>query len=350
MATQTRVLQVYVQTLVTNLPPFSRKLNVVFDVGALNGVFGLGVALYLQELEKQHKVEVDQVSGCSIGAVVALWYLCGCPLQPLNHIEEMFRLYKNTARLATFQDRLPIFVAALVAEVGADAGADAEAGKEQTFLQLINKRLHLNYYDTVRQRQVVRTRYKSVAHLMRCLLRTAHIPYIIDGKATRDGRYMDGMFPCIPLRKEILKKEKKDFEKKDFVKEKEKDFVKEKEKDFVKEKKEKDFVKEHLTLFVKLVTLQNVKRTFLVNQEHDLQYRLLAGVNDANEFFTTGSSDMCTYVEKWNVLQKVAADTRDFFLLKILGFLNFLYRYLPPNVKVKKLLRWMLQKLFSCNL
>ena len=130
MANQTRVLQVYVQTLVTNLPPFSRKLNVVFDVGALNGVFGLGVALYLQELEKQHKVEVDQVSGCSIGAVVALWYLCGCPLQPLNHIEEMFRLYKNTARLATFQDRLPIFVAALVAEVGACADAGAGAGTE----------------------------------------------------------------------------------------------------------------------------------------------------------------------------------------------------------------------------
>ena len=66
------LLDIYIQTLVSRLPnikecnfPYDINdplcLDIVFDGGAFNGGMGLGVALYLKELERINMIRVSRV-------------------------------------------------------------------------------------------------------------------------------------------------------------------------------------------------------------------------------------------------------------------------------------------------
>ena len=63
-------IEEYIKALVENVnyANIPSKINLIFDGGALNAFYAIGIALYIRELPKKIIV-IDKVSGCSAGAV-----------------------------------------------------------------------------------------------------------------------------------------------------------------------------------------------------------------------------------------------------------------------------------------
>ena len=234
-------------------PPIPH-MDLVFDTGGFNGGFGAGVALYLHALQQSGQLTIGRVSGCSAGAFVAVWLLSGCPLSALRHVDTMYNHYRQHLNLAVYKDIVKKFL--------------KEIFPSKHDVTKLDNRLYINYYDTVTGKQCVVTHFKNRKHLQQCIVRSSHIPYITNGKACAKGRYIDGMVPYIFLSPDLPSTKNSSSQ----------------------------------TLFIRLVTLSKLRRVFSIKSETNAEFRLLAGVADAHEFFTTGSSDMCCFVADWNIL------------------------------------------------
>ena len=246
-----------------------RDMDVVFDIGALNGGYGAGVALYLRRMEMQKRVMVYRVSGCSIGAFLAAWYCSGCDEALFQHAEDMFLAYKREASLAAYETMMPAFVTA------AFSSDDA--------VKALRGRLFINYYDTKKHRQITVTKFKSRQHLCECILRSSHIPYVLNGQARRDKRYMDGMVPYIFS----------------------------------------DNVRP--CLFVDMLSLRKLWRVFITRAEVTIYQRMFVGVMDAHQFFVTQRhSDMCSWQAAWPWWYRVMLKSRLFGCLSVLYFCEWL--------------------------
>ena len=51
------------------------KLNIVLDGGSFNGGYLYGSLLYLKHLEKNNKIIINKISGCSVGALMSVLYI-----------------------------------------------------------------------------------------------------------------------------------------------------------------------------------------------------------------------------------------------------------------------------------
>jgi len=87
-------------------------------------------------------------------------------------------------------------------------------------------------------------------------------------------------------------------------------------------------------LFIEIVTFNKLCHFIPHKTEINPQSRLLIGVADANEFFTRGSSDMCSYVARWSTVKKVALRARD-LLYQIVHTVIELLIGLKPYVPAK---------------
>ena len=135
-------------------------------------------------------------------------------------------------------------------------------------------------------------RFKDKEYIIDCILRSSHIPYIMDGSASYKKKYMDGISPHI-------------------------------------------FNNGCPSLFIKLLTFQKCSRSIMIKSENNIQYRLLTGVADVNEFFTTGNSDMCSFVGNWsysNIIQLRAREILFFTIFSLIGWLMVVKSYLPKSL------------------
>jgi hypothetical protein len=236
----TNLIKEYTKALIQNVDKthLPKELNLIFDGGAFNCGFASGVALYIKTLEQTNLIKINKISGCSAGALIALWYITGCKESGINYFENMMRSFKETLNFIELKNSLSVFVDELFLD-----GLD---------VSILDNKLFINYYDTSKNKNKVVSKFNNKEHIIKCILRTCHIPYIIDGNSRCDEHYVDGIVPHI--------------------------------------------FNDGESLFVKLVTFNKLTRAFILKSEANIHFRLLSGVSDANDFFTTGKSDMCCYV------------------------------------------------------
>jgi len=282
MSSSTLLMQEYIKALILNVDhsKLKKEINLIFDGGAFNGGFAAGVAMYIKCMEQHGLVKINKLSGCSIGSVIALWYACGCNDNALTFFEATTTSFQDTMDLRELQKNIKAFVHSLF------PAGDVSALKDK---------LYINFYDTHKHKQKVISNFKNVEHLIDCILQSCHIPYIIDGNARYNERYIDGILPHI--------------------------FTGASAGD---------------SLFIKLITLHKCTRAMVVKCETNIHYRLLSGVADANEFFTTGSSDMCSYVSQWsyfNILQLRSREMIIIFIISIIEWLVLLKAYIPSTIR-----------------
>lgn len=277
------MLQEYIKALVinidkTNLP---KKLNLIFDGGAFNGGFAAGVAIYLKCMENHKLIKIHSISGCSIGSLLAVWYLTGCNQENIMYLEKFMTSYKINKNLSESKQIINKFIDDVFLK-----------DTENAILSKLNGRLFISYYNIKKHRQQTVSKFKDKEHIIDCILRSSHIPYIMDGSASYKKKYMDGISPHI-------------------------------------------FNNGFPSLFIKLLTFQKCSRSIMVKSENNIQYRLLTGVADVNEFFTTGNSDMCSFVGNWsysNIIQLRAREILFFTIFSLIGLLMVVKSYLPKTV------------------
>ena len=260
-------IEQYIKALIenvnhSNIPP---KINVIFDGGALNGFYATGIALYLRELENQNII-VEKVSGCSAGACVGLNYL----MKNFDYTETFFNKLTTSFRNIHCLQIIPTLIRENVYYL---------FDNDDSALDTIQNRLYISYYDMDEKKQQVVHSYKSRDDLVEYLTRSSFIPYIIDGEQLYKKRYIDGISPYI-------------------------------------------FDNNLPNLFIKLFSNGRLSRCIMTKSEENPHHRIIAGVADANDFFTTGKSIMCSYMNNWSTIENILFRSRTMVWFIILNIID----------------------------
>ena len=76
-----------------------KEIDLVISGGAFNGGYGYGALMYLRSLEKDNKIKVNRISGCSIGSLLAVDYLSNHSLNLCEVYINLQKCLRNNGRL-----------------------------------------------------------------------------------------------------------------------------------------------------------------------------------------------------------------------------------------------------------
>ena len=244
------VMDAYCKTLIQNMPPTStpmQSIDIILDGGMFNGSYLAGAMQFISEFEKQGKIKVKRVSGCSIGAIVALLYF-------MDALDLMPMLY--TIAVTDFRTP-PHHMSSLLT-----LKTHIMHRIPDSLCAKVRKRLYVCYYEKHKKR--VRFEYADIDDLIDSVLRSCFIPYIVTGEMLWHGKYMDGITPYIF--------------------------------------KPTSHRRRHI-LYLDLFGLDKVGLFFNVKNEELNTHRILAGLLDIHSFFMKQSdTSMCSYMHTWGIL------------------------------------------------
>ena len=276
-----KLLNLYVNTLVKNVDTekIPKEMDLIFDGGVFNGFIGYGFSMYLNELEKQKKTKIVRVSGCSIGSLLALLYIVNSNKNIDIDVNKIFKnsinKFKKNFNFSENEKQIKNIVYSIF---------------EDDDLTILKDRLYICYYDMENVEKKVIHNFKNRNHLIECIMKSSHIPFISNEDFKYKNKYIDGMTPFIFRDNE------------------------------------------RPSLHVMLITLKNISRIFFNSNEVNANSRIISGVADADEFFTCGKSNMCSYVKKWNNNRYLFIRGRElccFILIWFIEIFIIIRKYIP---------------------
>ena len=268
-----KLLNLYVNTLVNNInsEKIPDEIDVIFDGGLFNGFIGYGTSVYINELQKQKKTKVVRVSGCSVGSVLALLYIVNSEKELDIDINNIFKKEINGFKENfNFSENVKI-LRELVYLLFEDDN-----------LNMLNDRLYISYYDMKKVEKKIVHNFKNRDHLIECLIKSTHIPFISNNNFKYKKKYVDGLTPYIF----------------------------------------RDNARP--SLHIMLITFKNLSRIFFNSNEVNANSRIISGLADADEFFTCGKSNMCSYIKEWNYKRYLFIRVRELVCFFIIWFIEIL--------------------------
>ena len=100
----------YITRLVDNLPDDFKqrktplRIDLVLDGGLFNGSYLVGALQFLKELERRKYIQVDRISGASIGSIVGLAYLSDTLDSMSDLYNVVYNEMKNSNTMSCIQD------------------------------------------------------------------------------------------------------------------------------------------------------------------------------------------------------------------------------------------------------
>ena len=173
-----------IENLIRNLPQRETplKLDIILEGGAFNGGYQYGVMTFIDELKKKNYVETCRISGCSVGAIVgALFIFNKLHLFDFSY-EKLRQNLKKNLNLKNLKR--------IIEDIFNDITVN-------DFKKFKNDTLFISYYDVINKKHIVQSRFRDKEDLIAALLKSAHLPYIVNGDGLFDGKYVDGFFPYI---------------------------------------------------------------------------------------------------------------------------------------------------------
>lgn len=276
------ILRQYIRALTINVKPvpLPQEVNLIFDSGAVNGLLGIGAALYLQHLEQINNIKINKIAGCSVGSLIAVWYICGCPDSMYSEIENLFSHYKTQKNFYIYKDIVTKII--------------GELFPNEIDVERLNGVIYINYYDTLKCKQCVVSNFKNREHLITCILRSSHVPFITSPCQKADDRYVDGIAPYIfPVKEQNQCK----------------------------------------NLFIQLIQLTSPVDSMNVRKETNIYTRLIRGVVETNDFFVNGSSPICSYINCYTKINLYTRKKIVYLILILIDILILLRNHIPPSLK-----------------
>jgi hypothetical protein len=178
------MLSTHIHKLIDELPIITTKpqiLDLVFEGGLFNGSYLIGALYYLRELELKNIIQIDRISGCSVGSLTALVYFSNTYhlLEPIYALT--YRHFKKTNNVNIFNH--------IFTQLRPHLTPAIMAG--------LNGRLFITYYNIKHNEQVVRHKYRSVDDLFDVIRKSCYCPYVIDHSFLYKKKYVDGFYPYI---------------------------------------------------------------------------------------------------------------------------------------------------------
>jgi len=273
----------YVNKLIENLPEESKKLqkiDLVLDGGMFNGSYLVGALYFLKEMEKRKYIEIDRISGCSIGSIVALlYYIDSLDLMPklyeiVNHeFKTKFTLNSIKSLKTHIEDKIPHDICCKV-----------------------NGKLFICFNDIKKGKKIIKSNYKNVDEIFNTIIKSCFVPLLIDNNIAYKNKYIDGINAYIfkqEQNKKILHMELFGYDK-----------------------------------FIYAINVKNEKSNF---------HRILSGLLDIHSFFIKKSNtSMCSFVDDWNIINKCNYNAKLLFekiVIYIIYFINYIKKYIHSDIK-----------------
>lgn len=271
----------YVNKLIENLPDEMKtnttplKLDVVLDGGVFNGSYLIGALYFLKEMEKRNYICVERISGCSIGSIAGLLYF----IDDLDSMTNLYNLvyteFKKTHTLKVIKDIKSIFINQIPADI----------------CTKVKNKFYITYYNIKKNTKLVKYKYKNIDDLINTIVKSCFVPYLIDGTALHENKYLDGLSPYM-----------------------------------FKPERHKKILYLDLFGFDKIGNLLNVK-----NEKTNF-HRVLAGLLDIHSFYIKQSTtQMCSYVNDWSVTNHTGFYIK-IICEKILIYFAYFLIYIKKNI------------------
>ncbi len=294
------LLKCYIKTMAQNSLQEKDEVNplnidLVISGGAFNGAYAYGVVLYLLELVEQKKMVIHNVSGCSIGAVVALCTVC-------NNLDPVFLKswcdikndFRDNQKLTYIKPFITECVNACI--------------KDEDDISKIQNRLFITKTDMNSGEHIVKSTWSSKTELEEDLISSSFLPYLVDGSSRYKNQYVDGIHPHI-------------FKNAD-----------------------------RKCMYIDLQSHYNnrwIKSIFTASEKNPDQ-RVLEGLQECSKFLNDEHSYLCSWVHKWNIwgyavirLQFIIAYT----FLVVVEYINAIN--LPDRIKTNRLYKGIIDTLIK---
>ena len=268
----------YITRLVDNLPDDFKqrktplRIDLVLDGGLFNGSYLVGALQFLKELERRKYIQVDRISGASIGSIVGLAYLSDTLDSMSDLYNVVYNEMKNSNTMSCIQD------------------LKNKLKHDTDLYNKLNNKFYVSYNNIKNRNKVVKYLYKNNDDVFDAISKSCHLPFVIDGKLLYKNKYLDGvnpyMFKPCPNKK-IL----------------------------------------YLDLFGydKLINFFNVKN------EKTNCHRILSGMLDIHNFYIKQSdTPMCSYVNDWGMINRSRLSIKGLYetiIVYTVCILNILSRY-----------------------
>jgi hypothetical protein len=251
------MIQNYVNKLIDNMPCEIKNkdkplhLDLVLGGGAFNGSYLIGALYFLKEMEKKGFIVVERISGCSIGSIAGLFYL----IDQLNDMNSLYKIvvkkFKKNFDLSILKDLQDILKNTIPNDMSS----------------IVNKKLYISYNNVNTCHKIVKCKYKNNDDIFETILKSSFIPILTDGNFTYKNKYIDGITP------HFFKTNTNGSNKK--------------------------------VLFLDLFTLDKLYFVLNIKNEKTNYHRILSGLLDIHFFFIKQrSTQMCSYVNEWNLGEK----------------------------------------------
>ena len=282
------MIKPYINKLIENLPNTIKNvkspllLDLVLDGGLFNGSYLVGALYFIKEMEIRGYVKVQRISGSSIGSIIGFLYFID-DLDDASYLYEMllkdFKKTHNFTFIKTLKEKLQHKI-------------------PHDVCHSVNNKFYITFTNVQKRKKIVKKTYRNVDEIIDCIIKSCFIPFLIDGNIVYKSSYIDGLNPYI----------------------------------FKTNKKGKKILFMDLSTTDKLFGIINIK-----NEKTNL-HRILSGMLEIHTFFIKGvSTNMCSYVNDWNVFQYMYMYFRYLIEKLAIHSIHFLH-YFHKNVlqKIKK--------------
>jgi len=260
-----------------NIP---KKMDLVLDSGAFNGMYMYGTLLYLKELENTKITTIDRISGSSCGAVLGCFYL----FNKLQAFEDMYgevrEQFNNTIQLTHI---IPI-IEREINKIGKHA------------YKLVNNKLYINYIDIQLKKEIIVSKFTSNKDLLDKLHKSTFIPILTNNDLTYKN-CVDSTCPHIFSER---------------------------------------IIGNHI-LFIDIWKIGNFQTMIRTVNDVTLVGRTFEGIMDIQDFFFKNRpSQMCSYVNNWNIIHYPKFRIRELLWLLCVYIIHILIQcnqYIPDQVR-----------------
>ena len=268
----------YINSLIENIESnkFNQTYNLLLDGGAFNGGYMFGSLIFIKQLENKNLIKINKISGTSIGSILGLAYLTNNLNKLIVIFNNILLNYKINHNFSNLKSEIKKFINEITID-----------------FNNINNKLFITYYDSENINQVVISKFKNKEELIDILLRSSHIPFLIDGSAFYNEQYFDGITPY------LLKDNNK-------------------------------------TLSINIGSPKICKDILFTKNEKNVWTRLMCGVNETNNFFSNKKTFLITEIDKWTIFDYFYFRWRDIIFIIVIFILKnyeYILKYLPNSIK-----------------
>lgn len=225
------------------------QLDIVFEGGLFNGSYLAGCLLYLKQLESREYIQIHQISGCSIGSLLAILYFIPDPQLWIEIYQLASAHFKENHNINIFEDLFKIIKLHL----------------PKNIISKINNRVYICYFNIKTGKRIIKKKYKNIDHLLEIVRRSCSFPYVVDNDLFYKNKFIDGLYPY------IFKN-----------------------------------ASNRRILYLNIHNLNQISGMLSIKNEPTNIHRILEGIVDIHSFFISSSNtNICSFIDTWSIINKI---------------------------------------------